>query len=127
MTFGILAPFILRVTVGIYFFHTGYNRLQSGELDSVANTVSQRLGTLARPIIVFSTLIEISVGLLLIAGLFTQIAALIGIVCVLRTLWFTSKYPAFKKHEKVFYFMVLAILFSLLLIGAGAFAVDLPL
>ncbi len=126
LIFGILAPFILRVIVGVYFLHAGYldfGKEEGGSLEEI----TKKHGKYAKPFLTIFAIAEVVVGLSLIVGLFTQVAALIGIIFVLKFLWFKNEFPIFIKHEKVFYFMVLTILFSLLLTGAGALAIDLPL
>ena len=123
---GIFAPFILRVAVGVYFFYTGYQHLQV-EQGSVMREVAQKYERFAKPIVIFAALIEIVIGLSLAVGFLTQFAALIGMIYILKLLWFKKDYPVFVKRERVFYLMVFVILLSLLLTGAGAPAIDLPL
>jgi len=112
--------------VGIFFLMAGFRHLGKGRVAAVEE-LSSRLGSLAKGgVVVFGT-VEIVVALLLIVGLFTQIAALLGIVIALKMLWFGETYPRFIHHEKATYLLLLVILLSLLVTGAGAFAIDLPL
>ena len=126
LIFGIFAPFILRVVVGVYFFYTGYKHLQV-ERENIVKEVARKIGTFAKPLVILTILIEVVIGLSLIAGFLTQPMALVGILYILILLWFKNECPIFVKHERVFYIILFAILLSLLLTGAGALAVDLPL
>ncbi len=71
--------------------------------------------------------IEVVVGVLLFVGLYTQVAAIAGmlIAVILKALSF-GKSPL-ASYSKVTYFLLFMVCFSLLFLGAGAFAFDLPL
>ncbi|MFC1730946.1 DoxX family membrane protein, partial [candidate division KSB1 bacterium] len=124
--FGIFAPFILRVTVGIYLFYVGYAHLRN-ERESVTQEASHQVGSFAKALIIIGGIFEVTVGLSLIAGFLTQAMAIAGMIYILILLQFEDRCPVYVKHEKVFYIILFAIFFSLLLTGAGAPAVDLPL
>lgn len=70
---------------------------------------------------------EVAVGVLLFIGLYTQAAALAGMIiaAVLKVLSFWHLPPV--SYSKVTYFLLFMICFALLFLGAGAFAFDLPL
>lgn len=128
--FGIFAPFILRTTVGVYLFYTGYRHLkEERELitEEVAQGIPRVFSPYAKPFVIIGILFEIVVGLSLIAGFLTQIMALLGMIYVVKLLILKDLYPVFAKHERVFYVVLFVIFLSLLLTGAGAPAVDLPL
>jgi uncharacterized membrane protein YphA (DoxX/SURF4 family) len=126
LIFGILAPFVLRVTVGAYFFYTGYKRL--GRVDeSVTKELEKRLGSLSKTVIIAMGVFETAIGLFLIAGFLTQIMAVLGMIYILKLLWFKNEFPSFIKRERIFYLILFVILLSLLFTGAGALAIDLPL
>ena len=72
-------------------------------------------------------LIQIVGGLMLIAGFYTQITALVFVVITLVELGVEKREPALINRNFVFYLLLFAISLSLLFSGAGAFAVDLPL
>jgi len=126
LIFGIFAPFILRVAVGVYLFYTGFGHLRE-ERESVTVELSDRFGTFSKSLVIIGGLFEVVIGLSLIAGFLTQVMALLGSLYMIKLLVFKNNYPTWIKHEKIFYVMVLVILLSLLLTGAGAPAVDLPL
>ncbi len=67
---------------------------------------------------------DLVIGLLLLVGAFTQLVALVGIVHVfLRGMWFKKERPIQPLRETA---VIVAILLALVLMGAGAFAIDLP-
>ena len=71
-----------------------------------------------------STLVSALLGASLFLGLFTQGAAFAGILTIF-VLSVQKKVPSVF-HKKTFTLLVLAILISLMLTGAGGLAVDLP-
>jgi uncharacterized membrane protein YphA (DoxX/SURF4 family) len=111
LTYEMLAPFILRLTLGGILFYWAYKRMKtksSGKL--------MALGFL-----------EGIVSLLLIIGLFTQAAALITLVILIVKLFKKIKDKAFFTNGVNYYFILFVIAVSLLFLGAGAFSFDLPL
>lgn len=126
LIFGIFAPFILRVTIGVYFLYTGYQHIQKEQKD-IVQEATQKFGSFAKPLVITGVLFEIALGLLLVVGFLTQIASILGMIFVLKLLWFKNEYPHFVKNERVLYIIIFVILLSLLFTGAGAYAVDLPL
>ena len=124
--FSLLGPFILRVVVGFIFINLGYLKITS-EKSLWANfldTIHFRPTGFCLSLI---ATIEIIGGFMLLAGFWTQIAALVLGVFTLGELYAENRDEALVKRNLVFYVLVLAILVSLLVSGAGAFAIDLPL
>ena len=64
---------------------------------------------------------------MLILGAYTQIAALVLALLTFAESYIEYKDPAILRRNLVFYVMLFAIVVSLLLSGAGAYAFDLPL
>lgn len=136
LMFGFFAPLLIRVAIGLIFIWIGYTHLFKNRKDNMAAFQQNPPGiTAIRPAIsrlapftvwVFG-ITEIVIGSALIVGFYTQIAALIGIVIALKTLYFKRKYKLFAFYSPAFYLLTMAVLLSLLLTGAGALAFDLPL
>lgn len=126
LTFGIFAPFVLRIAVGIFFFLRGYDHIK-GDRTAAAKEFEKWAGSFSKTFMVAVAAIELAIGLALIAGFLTQIAALLGAIFALKLLWFRKGYKRFAPDPAALYWMVFAICLSLLVLGAGAFAVDLPL
>ena len=125
-TFSLFAPLILRIAVGIFFFSLGYRHLTK-EKEMLTNELTKRLGLFSKQFVFILGSVEILIGLFFIAGFLTQGVVIVGMLLTLKFLWFKKEYPTLAKHNKAFYILLLAILFSLLLTGAGIPAVDLPL
>ena len=89
--------------------------------------LSVRFGALGRAKGAIAGLIEIAVGTLLIVGFATQIAALLAAIMMGKALFFRSSYPEILRESRSFYLLALAVALSLLLMGAGALAFDIPL
>ncbi|MCK5060176.1 MAG: DoxX family protein [Candidatus Pacebacteria bacterium] len=126
LTFGLLAPFILRVALGILFIDLGKLALQ-GEKESWKMFFEfLRL----RPSTFFVTILgwtEIIGGIMLIAGYSTQIVALVFSALLFIEFVIEYKEESLLKRDIVFYLLMLVISVSLLFSGAGFFAFDLPL
>ena len=123
---GIFAPFILRVTVGAYFLYTGAKHLK-GEQENSVKEFTKKCGSFAKPFVIVTALVEIVIGFSLIVGFLTQVMALLGMIYMLKLLWFKNEYPLSIRRERIFYIVMFAVLVSLLLTGPGVFAIDLPL
>lgn len=124
-SFTLIAPFILRVVLGFIFFNLGFLKLgkeKSGWISSL-----HILGIKPATFFVgLLGLVEIAGGLFLIAGAYTQLVALILVVISISELLIEYKEESILKRDMVFYLLITAICLSLLLTGAGLYAVDIP-
>lgn len=124
-TFSLIAPLILRVVLGLVFLNLGFLKLgkeKSGWISSL-----HILGVRpARFFAVLLGLIEIIGGLLLIAGAYTQLTALILAVITVSELLVEYEEESILKRDFIFYLLLATICVSLLLSGAGLYAVDMP-
>jgi uncharacterized membrane protein YphA (DoxX/SURF4 family) len=126
LTYSQLAPFILRVIVGVIFLELGYLKL--GKEKSAWNMFFQTIHF--KPSHIFVALlatIEIVSGAFLVVGYLTQVAALVMAIILFAEAYVELRDGALLKRDIVFYTLLLVICVSLLLTGAGAFAFDLPL
>lgn len=126
LTYSHTAPLILRVIVGIIFVDLGwlvFTTEKKAWIDffETIHFKPAKLFTKALGII------EIVGGIMLIAGFYTQIAALVFAIILLAECYLETRESALLKRDIVFYVLLLAIIISLLLSGAGAMALDLPL
>ena len=126
LSFGLLSPFILRVVLGMVLFNLGYLKF-GREKNSWTNFFNLTFLKPANLWVKIFALIQIVGGLMLIAGFYTQITALVFVVITLVELGVEKREPALINRNFVFYLLLFAISLSLLFSGAGAFAVDLPL
>lgn len=126
LTYGLLAPFILRVTLGLILISLGKLTLR-GERKHW-ETIARFLHLVPEKIFVFFYgILQIAGGLLLIAGVWTQVIALIFTVIFLIEYSIELREEGILKQNLVFYLLLVAISISLLFSGAGFFAFDLPL
>ena len=109
-----LAPFILRVVLGVTLAYFGYQKMLGKGGSSGSN--SKIYGGA-----------EILVAVFLIIGLWTQLAALLNAIILVMKLGFKIRDKAFLTGGINYYLLLLAMAVSVMLTGAGWFAFDLPL
>jgi uncharacterized membrane protein YphA (DoxX/SURF4 family) len=126
LTYSLLAPFLLRLIVGFVFIDLGVLLFKKENERWILSFKTLRI---PKPIIATKILaiIQVAGGAMLIVGLYTQIAALVLGILTFIEVYLEYKDPSILKRNIVFYMLVFTILLSLLLSGAGAFAIDLPL
>ena len=125
LSYSFFAPFILRVVLGLVFVVHGYPKLFGG--------VSQTAGWLdsigIKPGKFWAFVIgavEFFGGIALILGFATQIAAALIAINMLVAIWKVKFKMGFVNGYE-FDLVLLIVALSLVLTGAGAFAIDLPL
>lgn len=126
LTYSLLAPFILRLVLGLIFIDLGLLKFKSEKSRWIASfeTLGLKPADLFVPVY---AVIQIVGGAMLIIGLWTQVAALVFVLSSAIELYIEWEASAMLKRTIVFYLLIFAISASLLLTGAGAFAIDLPL
>ncbi|MCK4386897.1 MAG: hypothetical protein KAV41_02330 [Candidatus Pacebacteria bacterium] len=112
LSFGFIAPLILRAVAGAYFLKQAYFELKKRKKKKT-ETLLALLGALA--------------GLSLIVGFFAQIASFVLLAVIIAEIILKTKKRKLKETEIDFYILITAILISILLSGAGFLAIDLPL
>ena len=128
LTFYLLAPFLLRVASGAIFVYFGYTKIfreRARRIAFLQKIVFGGGGGAAMFWII--SLAELIGGALLVAGLYTQFAALALAVITLGALAVKLWKPKLLDNSVEFYVLLLAVLISLLFLGAGFWALDLPL
>lgn len=109
LTYGLIAPFILRLALGWQFVNSGYKKIKENTNRSAGGQLKNWL--------------EITIGGLLIVGFATQIAALLASMFILVSLINKQNDNQRPSNDLI----RLAIAISLLFSGAGLPAIDLPL
>lgn len=125
----LLAPFMLRVAIGVMLFWIGYSYIFKDRVVVVSQISSKwpKFGPFA---VWFGGIFDMITGIFLIVGFLTQAAAIAGILIAMDALfakWFYKDLDKVIKYSRMFYVLLLVISISLLFTGAGAFAFDLPL
>lgn len=123
LIFSFFAPTILRVAAACIFFSLAVAHIKRRD----------EIAVLPFPIVSGTWIayaaagIELVVGFALFFGAYTQVAAMLGLLGAFKHFVWRRTYPAFFVLSRSTSVLLMAILFSLLITGAGAFAVDLPL
>jgi uncharacterized membrane protein YphA (DoxX/SURF4 family) len=126
LSFSPLAPFILRLVLGLIFLDLGMLKFKSERPRWIKSLQALHLNPAELFLIIFG-LIEVVGGILLLVGAWVQISALAFVILVGLEFYIEYKDESVLKRDFVFYLLVLTIAVSLLLSGAGAFAFDIPL
>lgn len=126
LTFALLGPLILRALLGLIFIDLGLLKFRGEKQSWLASfeTLGLRPSSLFVPLY---AILQIIGGIFLIIGLWTQIAALAFVIFTGIELYIEWKARKILKRDIVFYILIFVISLSLLLTGAGAFAIDIPL
>lgn len=124
LVFSFFAPALLRVSAACLFAYLAYAHARHRKtLGQVRFPILGKAGWIVGSAIV----LEGAVAVALFAGYYTQVAALVGALIALKHVFWHKNYPAFFLFPRSTSFILIAVLVSLLLTGAGAFAFDLPL
>jgi len=126
LSWSLLAPFLLRSVAGAYFVMFGWKALTTEW--QVRKEFFEANG-LPRPEIFATTngIADLLGGMLLLMGFHTQIVALcLAVVCLIAIISKASgeKFPLPDIHV---YVILLVVLSSLFITGAGYYGMDLPL
>ena len=126
LTFGMLAPFILRVVLGFILINLG--SLKLGKEQSAWQELFEVINV--HPAIFFVktiAYIEMVGGLMLIVGAYTQLVSIIFTTLFFCEAILEYREPTLERRNLTFYILMFTISLSLIFLGAGAFAFDLPL
>ena len=122
---SLLAPTILRLALGSVFFLEGYRRIFLNRERFIA-LFSERWPLYGTQLLWLYGILELGIGVFLVLGLYTQVAALLSLFIVASAI-FVHHGSLFFVRGKVLHLLILAISVSLFMTGAGQFAFDLPL
>ncbi len=125
LDFNFFAPTLLRLSAACFFLYLAYVHVQRRV--EIGNTKFLIIGAAGVWVAWVLVIIEAAVSLGLLFGYYTQIAALLGVLIMIKHLVWAKKYPRVFPFCRTECVLLLIICLSLLLTGAGAFAFDLPL
>ena len=129
LAFGLVAPLILRVTLGGIFVIEGYKHLTSGR-EQRRVLLESKLGDVAKTAVWISGGLEMLMGTFFIIGFLTQLVAILAGLSSIKVLyrkWRRSELAALEPYSPMLYLLIVAISLSLLFSGAGFLAVVRPL
>ncbi len=118
------APTLLRLAAALVIAFVAYTHIKNR--GALSNTKFPIVGKGAW-IVWASIVVEAAVAAGLLFGYGTQLAALLGAVLGLKYSAWAGRYPQFFVLSRIASLLLLVICLSLLVTGAGAFAMDLPL
>jgi uncharacterized membrane protein YphA (DoxX/SURF4 family) len=107
-----MAPFMIRLILGITLAYFAYLKIVDHGASSGSNT--RRYGIL-----------EMSIALFLVIGLFTQLAAALNAVILIIKLFFKAQDGKLLSSGINYYVLLLTMAISLLFVGPGYLAIDL--
>ncbi len=126
LMYSALGPLVLRFVLGLLFIDLGVLKLR-GERESWSLAFEALALRPTSFFVPFYAVLQIVGGFFLIIGLWTQVVALAFVVFSGLELYVEWRAREVLRRDLVFYFLIFVISLSLLLTGAGAFAVDIPL
>ncbi len=116
-----LAPTLLRVAAAAVLLYLAYQQYKRRKEIAALRPSTGEVFTWGA--VAFNT----ALGAILLFGLYTQGAALLAALGQFYGLWLNKKYPSVVILPNSTVILLIVILLSLVLSGAGAFAQDLPL
>lgn len=122
---SVLVPLLLRLTSSFFLARIALRHASSRS--TLLEVLRARGGRFAK--VGFYCLLagESIAALFLLFGFLTQIGALLGLGAIIATKYLRKRDPKTTREEQSLYTLLAVVLFTLLLSGAGPFAVDLPL
>ncbi len=112
LSWGEVSPLLIRLALGLVFVHWAYVAFRKHGADSQTKIIS---------------IIEGIAGLLIVVGLWTQVATLILAIDLVVRLIKKIQAKSFLTDGVNYYLILLILSLSLLVTGAGILSVDLPL
>src|SRR6185312_14389871 len=124
LTYGFFAPTLLRIAVALVLIYLAYGHFK--QRDAISRERFPVIGT-AHWVAWLSIVVEAAIGLMLLAGYHTQIASIFAALIGLKQAFWHGKYPHYFILARGTALFMLVISLTLLVSGAGALAMDLPL
>ena len=126
LTFSMFSPFILRVVLGLIVINLGF--LKFGKEKVAWQKLFETINFLPAKILVKClAVVEIAGGFMFLSGAYTQLTAIVFAIIFFCEAILEYREPVLEKRNITFYVLMFTISLSLVFLGAGAFALDLPL
>lgn len=122
---AVLAYAVLRLFVGATLVYLGTRHIQKRH--DLKHTLTFSLFPYGLMTAWYFALVELVIGMMFIAGFYTQIAALLAFILSLKILVLQKHFASPYIPGRLFYILLMAASISLFITGAGTFAFDLPI
>ncbi|GIW68520.1 MAG: hypothetical protein KatS3mg100_014 [Candidatus Parcubacteria bacterium] len=119
-TYEIFAVALLRLSVAVFFLIHGARTLSLWGI----GPFFERFGSWGLWAARLATTLQFAVGVLLLVGAWTQVAALFGMLVCLKLAAAARRFPTIAPYSKTAYYLAAVICLALVFLGGGAFAVD---
>lgn len=119
----LLVPIFLRLSLSVVFISLATDHIRNRK-----NLLLKIQGSRFAPTLIqIGIIVEVILAILLLIGLYVQLAAILGMLYGLTFLFRFKGTTFLASHTRSFYFLMTVILFTLFFTGAGPFAFDIPL
>jgi len=115
----------MRVVAGLYLIYIGYTFWN--ERAALARERFPIIGHMPEWLSTIAAFLNVAIGVLLVVGAWTQLAALLGAIVAIKSILFAKKYEKIIPFPRSTNILLLSILLALIFTGAGALAFDWPL
>ena len=123
--FSLFAPLLLRIVAGCIMIGFGKTHLR---YESSWKSFFEMIGLRpAKFFVVLLGALEVIAGVMLVAGGGVQIAAIFAAVVTAAAIAIEYQNESLLRRDLVFYILLLSVFLSLIVTGAGLYALDLPL
>lgn len=129
LSYQFFVPAALRIAVALAFGYQliGHFKHKHGVAAELEQNFKWIGGKLANSLALLLILVEAAVGILLFVGAWTQLVALLSALGFIKMAYFNDKLPTYAPLPRSTYLLLALISLSLVILGAGAIAFDLPL
>ncbi len=127
LNYSILAPTLLRWVLAFVLISIGIDMIRQTKRALFVAYFSSKEFPLAAFLPWKFGIAQIILGTFFLIGAFTQISVLISVYILVALYYIENRVERILPHDSTFYLVMIVVSLSLLLTGAGAFAVDLPL
>lgn len=118
-------PAILRVTLALVFLYLA--RFHFHNRCAVASEIPLTPKSAGIFLAYTLSIVESVFSLMLLVGIYTQAVSMLAVAASVKALFWQSGRPYFSPFSTSTYILIIIISLSLIIMGAGAFAVDLAL
>ena len=125
LNYQFFAITLIRVAAALALLYAAYRFAVTR--DEIQRTNVVVAGHIPQWLSLFGALVVFCAAVLMFIGLYTQAAAIVGMIIGLKNMFFARKYPHIMPLSAGAGALLFLMSLSLLLSGAGAFAFDLPI